>query len=73
MSAAVASPAPASRARRPGLWRWWPVGAIALVVLMAIFAPWLAPYDPNQQNLLGRLKPPGTVSRSRCIGTGNSA
>ena len=34
------------------------------VVLVAVFAPWLAPYDPNQQNLLGRLKPPGTVSRS---------
>jgi peptide/nickel transport system permease protein len=62
VSAAVASPAPG--VRRPGLRRWWPVGVIALVVLVAIFAPWLAPYDPNQQNLLGRLKPPGTVSRS---------
>ncbi|RYE31581.1 MAG: ABC transporter permease [Hyphomicrobiales bacterium] len=52
------------RRKRRGLWRWWPVGIIALIVLVAIFAPWLAPYDPNQQNLLGRLKPPGTVSRS---------
>lgn len=56
--------APARRKRRLGLWRWWPLAIIALVVLIAIFAPWLAPYDPNQQNLLGRLKPPGTVSRS---------
>lgn len=53
-----------TRRKRGSLWGWWPVGIIALVVLVAIFAPWLAPYDPNQQNLLGRLKPPGTVSRS---------
>ena len=62
MSVAATTSVP--RRKRNGLWRWWPVGIIALVVLVAIFAPWLAPYDPNQQNLLGRLKPPGTVSRS---------
>lgn len=62
MSVAVATSVP--RRKRGGLWRWWPVGIIALVVLVAVLAPWLAPYDPNQQNLLGRLKPPGTVSRS---------
>lgn len=60
----VAALTPIARARRRDLWRWWPLAIIALVVLIAIFAPWLAPYDPNQQNLLGRLKPPGTVSRS---------
>ncbi|MCR4523530.1 MULTISPECIES: nickel transporter permease [Bosea] len=62
MSVAAASPIPRRKSR--GLWRWWPVGIIVLVVLVAVLAPWLAPYDPNQQNLLGRLKPPGTVSRS---------
>jgi peptide/nickel transport system permease protein len=62
VSVAAATSVP--RRKSHGLWRWWPVGIIALVVLVAIFAPWLAPYDPNQQNLLGRLKPPGTVSRS---------
>ncbi|TQI75159.1 peptide/nickel transport system permease protein [Bosea sp. AK1] len=62
MSLAAATSVP--RRKRSGLWRWWPVGIIVLVVLVAIFAPWLAPYDPNQQNLLGRLKPPGTVSRN---------
>lgn len=62
MSVAVATSVP--RRKRFGLWRWWPVAIIALVVLVAVLAPWLAPYDPNQQNLLGRLKPPGTVSRS---------
>lgn len=44
--------------------RWWPLAILALAVLAAVFAPWLAPYDPNQQNLLGRLRPPGTTSRS---------
>ncbi len=60
---AVASPLPRPRRQLP-LRRWWPVAIIALVVLAAILAPWLAPYDPNAQNLAGRLKPPGTVSRS---------
>jgi peptide/nickel transport system permease protein len=62
VSVATASPMPRRKSR--GLWRWWPVGIVALIVLVAVFAPWLAPYDPNQQNPLGRLKPPGTVSRS---------
>lgn len=43
------------------------VGPFSLVlvalVLAAIFAPWIAPNDPNSQNLLGRLKPPGTEAR----------
>jgi peptide/nickel transport system permease protein len=42
----------------------WPFLAIFLgFVLLAVFAPWIAPYDPNAQNLLGRLKPPGTEAR----------
>jgi peptide/nickel transport system permease protein len=60
MSAVATSPV----RRKLGLWRWWPLAIVALVVLAAILAPWLAPYDPNAQNLVGRLKPPGTVSRS---------
>ena len=50
------------RARRR-LELWLPAGLIALFVLIAVAAPLLAPYDPNAQNLLGRLKPPGTVAR----------
>ena len=42
---------------------WLPAGLIALFVLIAVAAPLLAPYDPNAQNLLGWLKPPGTVAR----------
>jgi peptide/nickel transport system permease protein len=31
---------------------------VAAVLVMAIFAPFLAPYDPYHQNMLARLKPP---------------
>ena len=36
------------------------VGLVILIglVLMAIFAPWLSPYDPVAQNLGDRLMPP---------------
>lgn len=36
------------------------VGLVILVmlVLIAIFAPWIAPYDPGKQNLLVRFTPP---------------
>jgi peptide/nickel transport system permease protein len=49
---------------RRSIMRWVPVILIAFFVLAAVFAPVLAPYDPNSQNLLGRMRPPGTVSRS---------
>lgn len=32
---------------------------LVLVVLGAVFAPWIAPHDPDFQNLRGRLAPPG--------------
>ncbi len=54
---------PRPRHRFP-LKRWWPVTILVLFVVVATCAPLLAPYDPNVQNLVGRLKPPGTVSRS---------
>lgn len=46
---------------------------LILLVVMAIFAPWIAPQDPYAQNLAGRLKPPsvqhwlGTDSLGRDI------
>jgi peptide/nickel transport system permease protein len=65
MTSTTAS-APLRQAGKPrrSIMRWVPVILIALFVLAAIFAPVLAPYDPNSQNLLGRMRPPGTVSRS---------
>ncbi|MCW4115885.1 ABC transporter permease [Aurantimonas sp. MSK8Z-1] len=41
------------------------VSAIILVIVaVALLAPWIAPADPLRQDLLGRLKPPGTVGRT---------
>ncbi|MCG6122618.1 MAG: ABC transporter permease [Microvirga sp.] len=42
-----------------------PVTLVASAVLVAIalaalFAPWIAPADPNQTSIINRLKPPGT-------------
>ncbi len=52
---------PARRRIRAGI---WPFAAIFLgFVALAAFAPWIAPYDPNAQNLMGRIKPPGTEAR----------
>jgi len=44
------------------------LGLVILIalVLMAIFAPWLSPYDPVAQNLADRLQPP---SASHWLGT----
>ncbi|MFW5679852.1 MAG: nickel transporter permease [Pseudomonadota bacterium] len=37
------------------------LGLILLLLLVAAFAPWLAPYDPNVQNLANRLQPPSAA------------
>jgi peptide/nickel transport system permease protein len=61
----LAAATPAVRSGQVRAWlRWWPVLLIVLFVLAAVFAPLLAPYDPNSQNLIARLKPPGTTSRT---------
>ncbi len=36
---------------------------LAVIVVLALLAPWLAPVDPNRQDLLARFKPPGFVGR----------
>lgn len=38
---------------------WWPVWIMTALVVLALFAPWIAPLDPDRQNLLARLKHPG--------------
>lgn len=42
---------------------WWPVGLLAILLIFAVFAPWIAPLDPDRQNLLARLKAPGFEAR----------
>jgi peptide/nickel transport system permease protein len=50
------------------LWRAkWPLLAIAILLVVtvaAFFGPALAPRDPNRQNIIARLQPPLTPSRS---------
>lgn len=40
--------------------RWASLGFVVLLLLMAVFAPWVAPYDPLMQNIPGKLQPIGT-------------
>ncbi|MCP4691051.1 MAG: ABC transporter permease, partial [Desulfobacterales bacterium] len=52
--------------------RIWPLFAIfVLFVVMAVFAPLIAPFDPDAQNLLARLQPPGAEigERRHLLGT----
>ncbi|MAS11944.1 MAG: ABC transporter permease [Nitratireductor sp.] len=37
---------------------WVGLGVFLIVAALAILAPWIAPYDPLDQNILFRLKPP---------------
>ncbi|MGO4739819.1 ABC transporter permease [Bosea sp. 2KB_26] len=37
---------------------WIGLALLALIVLVALLAPWLAPYDPLEQNIAARLEPP---------------
>lgn len=65
----------AAPATRPGklarIWRKTSIGmkiciaGFALMVLVAIFAPWLAPFDPDAQKLLSRLRPPLGFDRAQ--------
>ncbi|MDP3195402.1 nickel transporter permease [Tabrizicola sp.] len=67
-------PSPTSRrqARLGQLWLAWlriqrnrlamaGLVIVTILVLVAAFAPWIAPYDPFVQDLGNRLKPPGTT------------
>jgi peptide/nickel transport system permease protein len=60
----VAPPAPAGWKRALGKARSNPttmIGALIclVIVLSAVLAPWLAPYDPAEQDIINRLQPPG--------------
>jgi peptide/nickel transport system permease protein len=57
---------PTAAGRPGGLWlafsrnrlSWLGLVLLAAIVLVAIFAPLLAPYDPLEQNIVARLEPP---------------
>jgi peptide/nickel transport system permease protein len=51
--------------RHSGLGRWG-FAAAAILILAALLAPWIAPFDPAAQNLPDRLAPP---SRTHWLGT----
>jgi peptide/nickel transport system permease protein len=37
---------------------WVGLALIAAIVALAVFAPWIAPHDPLEQNIVSRLEPP---------------
>lgn len=63
-SIATTPPSPARRSN--ALWAalsrnrlsWIGIGLLAAIVLIAIFAPWIAPHDPLKQHIISRLEPP---------------
>ncbi|MGA1833728.1 ABC transporter permease [Rhizobium wenxiniae] len=65
MNAQPQSATPTKPARSSNIpWTALPFLIIVIaMVLLAVAAPLVAPVDPNTQNLLARLKAPGTVSR----------
>ncbi len=38
----------------------WPLGLVAMMSFVALLAPWIAPHDPNAQNLLKAMQVPFT-------------
>lgn len=55
---AVVKPNSVWQALRKNRMSWIGIGLLMLIVVAAVFAPWLAPYDPFQQNIAYRLEPP---------------
>ncbi len=51
-------PSPVLTAFRRNRFSWIGVGLLALIILLAVLAPLIAPYDPLKQNILHRLSPP---------------
>jgi peptide/nickel transport system permease protein len=64
ITAATSTPSARRPKRRPRVGVWPFVAIFVLFVVVAVLAPWIAPYDPNAQNLFGRLKAPGTTARN---------
>lgn len=71
MPAAVRRPGPIMRALRPWLTFKAVLGIFLLAVLLvcALLAPWLAPYDPNKQNLMEAMIAPQFFAGPHFLGT----
>lgn len=69
--AAVRRPGPIMRALRPWLTFKAVLGISLLAVLLvcALLAPWLAPYDPNKQNLMEAMIAPQFFAGPHFLGT----
>src|SRR5688500_8854247 len=81
MDVAVARPEALIESEQPPKGRRWdiflqlnfaiPVAVLAVMVISAVFAPQVAPYDPLQTSLTDRLKPPAFAggSEAHLLGT----
>ena len=58
--AVVANPNSLWQALRRNSMAWIGAGLLLLILVAAVFAPWLAPHDPLQQNIAYRLEPPSS-------------
>src|SRR6266700_146946 len=68
----MAAGTPATRSSRPGgLWfafarnrlSWIGLVLLAAIIVIAVFAPLIAPHDPLEQNIVARLEPPSSEFR----------
>jgi peptide/nickel transport system permease protein len=50
---------------------WWPAMLLGVLIIFAVFAPWITPIDPDRQNLLARLKAPGFEARGTVFWLGS--
>src|SRR5690606_5499236 len=44
-------------------------GIVVLLVIMGVLAPWIAPFDPNKQDLMGAMQAPQWFSGAYFLGT----
>ncbi|WP_027525904.1 ABC transporter permease [Bradyrhizobium sp. Ec3.3] len=51
-------PNPVLTAFRRNRFSWVGIGLLTLIILLAVFAPLVSPFDPLKQNILHRLSPP---------------
>ncbi len=45
----------------------WGLGLIVALIVLSVLAPILTPFSPTQQDLAGRLKPPGFIDRAGMV------